>query len=112
MLHSIVIRVSNTIIYIYRAALSRPVSFFLLERDLWVRICHIYEYVTDVLHMRSVVHNSYICVWMSHVEFNPCPAEPGYTLPLKNSVDPDQLLASEEANWSGSAPFAIKFVNL
>ena len=27
-----------------------------------------------------------------------------------NSVDPDQL-ASEEANWSGSALFAIKFVN-
>ena len=31
-----------------------------------------------------------------------------------NSVDPDQLaqLASEEANWSGSALFAIKYVNL
>ena len=28
-----------------------------------------------------------------------------------NSVDPDQL-ASEEANWSGSALFVIKFVNL
>ena len=28
-----------------------------------------------------------------------------------NSVDPDQL-ASEEANWSGSAPFAIKYQNL
>ena len=27
-----------------------------------------------------------------------------------NSVDPDQL-ASEEANWSGSALFAIKYVN-
>ena len=31
------------------------------------------------------------------VECNPSPAEPGYTLPLQNSVDPDQL-ASEEAN--------------
>ena len=31
-----------------------------------------------------------------------CPA-------LANSVDPDQL-ASEEANWSGSAPFVIKCV--
>ena len=30
---------------------------------------------------------------------------------LGNSVDPDQL-ASEEANWSGSALFAIKYVNL
>ena len=28
-----------------------------------------------------------------------------------NSVDPDQL-ASSEANWSGSALFAIKYVNL
>ena len=28
-----------------------------------------------------------------------------------NSVDPDQL-ASEEANWSGSALFTIKYVNL
>ena len=28
-----------------------------------------------------------------------------------NSVDPDQL-ASEEANWSGAALFAIKNVNL
>ena len=42
---------------------------------------------------------------------NPCPAEPGYHLPLQTSVDPDQL-ASEEANWSGSALFAIQFVNL
>ena len=28
-----------------------------------------------------------------------------------DSVDPDQL-ASEEANWSGSALFAIKYANL
>ena len=30
---------------------------------------------------------------------------------LANSVDPDQL-ASEEANWSGSALFVIKYVYL
>ena len=30
---------------------------------------------------------------------------------IANSVDPDQL-ASEETNWSGSALFAIKYVNL
>ena len=30
---------------------------------------------------------------------------------FENSVDPDQL-ASEEANWSGSALFVIKYVNL
>ena len=29
---------------------------------------------------------------------------------LANSVDPDQL-ASEEAKWSGSALFVIKYVN-
>ena len=29
---------------------------------------------------------------------------------LANSVDPDQL-ASEEANWSGSALFVVKYVN-
>ena len=32
------------------------------------------------------------------LEFNPSPAESGYM--------------SEEANWSGSAPFSIKYVNL
>ena len=30
---------------------------------------------------------------------------------LANSVDPDQL-ASEEANWSGSALFIIKHMNM
>ena len=30
---------------------------------------------------------------------------------MTNSADPDQL-ASEEANWSGSALFVIKHVNL
>ena len=33
-----------------------------------------------------------------------CPA-------LASSVDPDQL-ASEEANWSGSAMFVIQYVNM
>ena len=37
----------------------------------------------------------------NNLTFNPCPAEP-----FANSVDPDQL-ASEEANWTGSALFAI-----
>ena len=36
---------------------------------------------------------------------------PNTTCPaLANSADPDQL-ASEEANWSGSALFVIKYVN-
>ena len=32
-------------------------------------------------------------------------------LAFANSVDPDQL-AFEEANWSGSALFAIQYVNI
>ena len=43
--------------------------------------------------------------------FNPCPAKPRVYPTYANSVDPDQL-ASEEANWSGSALFAIKYVKL
>ena len=46
---------------------------------------------------------------VSIVTVNPCPAEP-VSLPLQ-TVDPDQL-TSEEANWSGSALFAIKNVYL
>ena len=33
-----------------------------------------------------------------------------HDMPCLNSVDPNQL-ASEEANWSGSALFVIKYVN-
>ena len=36
-------------------------------------------------------------------DINPYPAEPRYTLPLQT--------VSEEANWSGSALFAVKYVN-
>ena len=50
------------------------ISYLLLTlvfRHLWVFIYHTYECVTDVLHMRTVVHirNNYICVWVSLVEF-------------------------------------------
>ena len=41
---------------------------------------------------------------------NLCPLNPDIPC-FANSVDPDQL-ASEEANWSGSALFAIKYANL
>ena len=30
---------------------------------------------------------------------------------LANSVDPDQLASSEEASWSGSALFVIKYLD-
>ena len=43
----------------------------------------------------AIRHIQYIGI----VYFNPTRAEPGYVLP-------------EEANWSGSALFAIKYVNL
>ena len=33
-------------------------------------------------------------------------------LVLANIVDPDQLASEEEANWSGSALFVIKYVKL
>ena len=44
------------------------------RKPAWERICHTYEYVTDVLHMRTVVciRNSYICVCVSHVDINTC----------------------------------------
>ena len=39
---------------------------------------------------------------------NPCPAEPGYTLPLQ-TVQIQRPTDLEEANWSGSALSAIKY---
>ena len=66
-------------------------------------------------------------VWQKHSEysiclklhllaaiFNPGPSQPRYAQicpAFTNSVDPDQL-ASEEANWSWSALFVIKYVYL
>ena len=51
------------------------------------------------------------CPLFQHsAEINPGHAEPGYILPFQ-TVDSD-LLASEEANLSGSALFAIKYLNL
>ena len=46
-----------------------------------------------------------------NISINPSPAEPGYDPAFANSVDPVEL-ASEEANWSISTLFAIKYVNL
>ena len=40
-------------------------------------------------------------VYLEFRSINPCPAEPGYALSLQ-----------EDANWSGSALFAIKYVTL
>ena len=44
-----------------------------------------------------------IANYNSRQPFNPSPA-------FENSVDPDEL-ASEEASWSGSSLFAIKYIN-
>ena len=43
--------------------------------------------------------------------FNPGPAKLRIYPAFAHSVDPDQF-ASEEASWSRSAQFAIKYVNL
>ena len=40
---------------------------------------------------------------------NPSPAEPRYVLPLQTAL---RSRSVEEANWPGSALFAIKYVNL
>ena len=48
-------------------------------------------------------------IWSNYV--NPSPAEPPIYPVFANSVDPDHL-ASEEANWTGSALFAIRYMNL
>ena len=78
------------------------------------------EDVIDTLQRRGELDNTYIffssdngyhlgktTVLILDI-INPCPAEhPAFA----NSVHPDQL-ASEEANWSGSALFAIRYVNL
>ena len=48
--------------------------------------------------------NIYFKSYLTLVLLNP-------DIPCLYSVDPDQL-ASEENNWSGSALFAIKYVNL
>ena len=60
--------------------------------------------LTQTFPVHSIwVVSSYIC--LTFVLLNP-------DIPcFANSVDPDQL-ASEEANWSRSALFAIKYANL
>ena len=66
-----------------------------------------YRYITDTWTTSRLVSDSFcsdgiansVCnafIFLLEMVRNPCPAEPGYTLPL-HSVDPDQL-ASEEAN--------------
>ena len=48
---------------------------------------------------------------MFYIQYQPLPCWTRIYPAFTNSVDPDQL-ASEEANWSGSALFAIKYMNL
>ena len=48
--------------------------------------------------------NTDLVMLSQSVNINPDPAEPGYIRPV--------LANSEEANWSESAPSAIKYVNL
>ena len=59
-----------------------------------------------------LLYCAHLFLWFADycIDLNPCPAEPAIPA-FANSVDPDQL-ASEEADWSGSTLFAIKYVNL
>ena len=50
-----------------------------------------------LVHHCRVVKEEYLVIILGYFFLNPYSAEPGYTLPLQNSVDPDQL-ASKEAN--------------
>ena len=56
-----------------------------------MRICHTYEYVTDVLHMRALVRirNNYIYVRVWHVEYNPCAnnMKSSHLIKLQRKVD-------------------------
>ena len=62
------------------------------------------EYILFTYAPTTYFHKFYK-FYLTHVLLNPdIPA-------FANSVDPDQL-ASEEANWSESALFDIKYVNL
>ena len=65
---------------------------FLKTRSYRLHFCEVQKYITAITrHLTLLLLNTI------------CPV-------LANSVDPDQL-ASEEANWSGSALFVIKYVN-
>ena len=59
-----------------------------------VCIFNTYEYVTDVLHMRTVERkrNSYICVWVSHVEFNTCANNTKSSHPIKLQRKIDKIV--------------------
>ena len=73
--------------------------------------CHIYSQYSDTLtpyHTCPRIWTTPFDILLMHL--NPCPAEPRIYPAFANSVDPDQL-ASEEANWSGSAQFIILYVN-
>ena len=50
-------------------------------------------------------------IFTQHTEYLPLSCWTRICPTFANSVDPDQL-ASEEANWSGSALFATKHVKL
>ena len=80
-------------------------AFFLVPREGRAsRLWHFLWIFTCI----SFITHSHIAI------INPSPAELSWTQiypAFANSVDPDQL-ASEEANWSGSALFAIQYVNL
>ena len=84
----------------------------LLEDNAWTTLDEIKidvpaTVVFDKILSLKLIRRSILILYVSKTYIlNPIPAEP-----IANSVDPDHL-AAEEASWSGSALFAIKYMNL
>ena len=71
----------------------------------WNSLKSPFSTILPILHSETIGSPLLSVFWLTLVLLNP-------DIPcFANSVDPDQL-ASAEANWSGSALFAIKYVNL
>ena len=92
------------------------ITFFRTKKALWVRIRHTNKYVTNVLHMRTIVRicNSYIFVWMPHVEIYTCAnnTKSSHLIKLRRKIDTVALclwyrieIVHQTPRWSGSTLF-------
>ena len=92
--------------YAFESELPLTTNFDLIQS-----IIHSLFKVDEQMHPRALYSRARIssktllCLFLTILLLNKtCPV-------LTNSVDPDQLASEEEANWSGSALFVIKYVN-
>ena len=89
----------------------------LLSCSQWYIFLQLFYQIREYLSIHTFGYNSYLIFTafckniLLTIFLQPLPCWAQIYPAFANSVDPDQL-ASEEANWSGSALFAIKFVNL